>query len=151
MQFNEKYEVVDVKADGACFFRAVSHQIHGTEEHHHETRRAGIEYMQNHPRKFENFLHNESIDKYIERMSNDTEWCDHIIMEAVARAKNIVIRVVQPTSEVTVVNPIGQGEYFVGYVNGNHYVSLTRRRGAPHERSTLFGSTVWNKFVYNEF
>ena len=130
-QFNEKYEVVDVEADGACFFRAVSHQIHGKEKRHHKIRRAGIEYIEKHPREFENFLHNESIDEYIGRMSNDTEWCDHIIMEAVARAKDIAIHVVQTTSEVIVVNPTGQGEYFVGYVNGiHHYVSLTRRRGS---------------------
>ena len=130
VQFNEEYEVVDVQGDGACFFRSVSHQIHGTEENHHEIRRAGIEYIQNHPREFENFPHNESIDEYIERMSNDTEWCDHIIMEAVARGKDIVIRVVQPTFEDIVLGRTGQGEYFVGYVNGNHYVSLTRRRGS---------------------
>lgn len=132
MQFNEKYEVVDVQADGACFFRAVSHRIRDTEERHHEIREAGIEYIQNHPREFENFLHNESIDKYIERMSSDIEWCDHIIMEAVARAENIVIRVVQPTSEDIVLGRTGQNlrEFFVGYLNENHYVSLTRRRGS---------------------
>ena len=129
IQFNEKYEVVDVKADGACFFRAVSHQMYGTEEDHHEIRRAGIKYIEDNRNEFESFLNKESVDEYIGRMSNHTEWCDHIIMEAVARAKKIVIRVVQPTSEDIVLGRTGQNlsDFFIGYLNGNHYVSLIRK------------------------
>ena len=60
-------------------------------------------------------------------MSNDGEWCDGIIMKAVAEAKNIAIRVIEPGSSWELV--LGQDgqdlpEIFLGYINMKHYVSL---------------------------
>ena len=42
----------DVGGGGDCFFRAVSHQIFGSALHHLAVRRAGVQYMRNHPEQF---------------------------------------------------------------------------------------------------
>lgn len=128
LQFQgRKFLVHDVKGDGACFFRAVSYQIYGTEERHHEIRMAGIEYIRDNPSEFAGFG-TESIEMYIREMSKTTTWCDDIIMNAVARAKNIAIRVIQPTSCELVLGQEGQNlrEICVGYINEDHYISLSQ-------------------------
>ncbi len=38
--------------DGACLFRAVSHQVYGTEEHHPVVRQSAVEHMRRHHARF---------------------------------------------------------------------------------------------------
>ncbi len=116
----------DVKRDGNCFFRAVSHQLYGTEDQHGQIRSDGIDYIKKFKNKFQEFLE-EDIDAYIERMSKDSEWCDHIIMQAVASARNLAINVIQPKNKELVLKPQSPREISVGYINGNHYVSVIAR------------------------
>ena len=127
LQFRgRKFRVHNVKGDGACFFRAVSHQIFRTEKRHHEIRMAGINYIRRNLSEFADFL-TEPVKTYIRRMSNDAEWCDDIIMKAVAEAKNVAIRVIKSgSSRETVFGQDGQDlpEIYVGYNNIDHYVSL---------------------------
>ena len=126
---NERLRPHDVMGDGACFFRAVSHQIYRTEEHHHEIRTAGIDRIRRFPDYYAKFMNEkESVNDYIERMSENTEPCDNIIMQAVANEKNLVIRVIQPNNDY-ILNPVDGNEpeeILVGYINDNHYVSFER-------------------------
>ena len=62
--------VKEVAADGNCFFRALSDQRWGGEEHHVELRKATIAYMEANREDFEPFIEDdEKWDAYIERMA----------------------------------------------------------------------------------
>ena len=43
-------QAIDVGGAGDCFFRSVSHQLHGN--HHMQVRSAGVQYMRDHPERF---------------------------------------------------------------------------------------------------
>ena len=118
----------NVKGDGNCFFRAVSHQIYGTEDKHGEIRKAGIRHIQMFPQNFIGPIEAEgkTLDDYIGQMSQDSTPCDHIMVQAVACATNSVIHVIHPTKtyDVHLCPPNEPKETVVGYINGDHYVSV---------------------------
>ena len=43
---------MDVGEQGDCFFKSVSHQIHGDAAMHFNIRMAGIRYLRDHPERF---------------------------------------------------------------------------------------------------
>ena len=83
---------MDVGGQGDCFFKSVSHQIHGEAAMHFNIRMAGIRYLRDHPERFIHSLANETWVSYINRMSTRGPWCDNLIIQAVANALNCVIQ-----------------------------------------------------------
>ena len=132
-------KIHDVQVDGACFFSAVSHQLRETEDWHKDICRDGINYIIEHPREFEGFFEEESMKEYIERMSKNEEWCDEIIMRAVARAQNVRICVIRPNGEDIILSQSARGEITVGYINGNHYLYLSRPAKSEQLRKYVKG------------
>jgi hypothetical protein len=63
-RFKQKLETIediplivkDIRGDGNCLFRAISHQIYGTSEHHQMIREKCVEYMMIEKRFFKNFI-----------------------------------------------------------------------------------------------
>eukprot|EP00494_Astrolonche_serrata_P034583 UN34852 len=55
--------------DGNCLFRAISHQIYGTEEHHKLIREKCVEYMK---------VERDYFSPYIESSSSFAEYCKHM-------------------------------------------------------------------------
>ena len=53
---SEDFDLVDVLGDGACLFRAVSHQLNGTESGHPKLRLAVCDYMVQHRTKLLPFM-----------------------------------------------------------------------------------------------
>ena len=45
-------QAIDVGGAGDCFFRSVSHQLYGNNNHHMQVRSAGVQYMRDHPERF---------------------------------------------------------------------------------------------------
>ena len=45
-------QAIDVGGAGDCFFRSVSHQLYGNNNHHMQARSAGVQYMRYHPERF---------------------------------------------------------------------------------------------------
>ena len=43
---------IDVGGAGDCFFRSVSHQLYGNNNHHMHIRSAGVQYMRDHQERF---------------------------------------------------------------------------------------------------
>jgi hypothetical protein len=119
----------NVKGDGNCFFRAVSHQIYKTEDKHGEIRMAGLRHIEDFPENFADVIKAKwkTLDNYIENMKQNSEWCDHVIMQAVANATNSVIHVIHPnvTHDVHLYPQRGgKDEIVVGYINEDHYISV---------------------------
>ena len=122
---------VDVGGQGDCFFKSVSHQIHGEAAMHFNIRMAGIRYLRDHPERFIHSLANETWVSYINRMSTRGPWCDNLIIQAVANALNCVIHIVSSEicsqSHSIIISPLSEdrrNNYItIGYLSGLHYVS----------------------------
>ena len=44
-------QAIDVGGAGECFFRSVSHQLYGNNNHYMQLRSAGVQYMRDHPER----------------------------------------------------------------------------------------------------
>ena len=70
-----------------------------------------------------------SWDRYIKEMSKPGTWCDNIIMQAVANALFCTIHITDSSANAnaTIIIPVKlpqmQRIVFLGYINGQHYVS----------------------------
>ena len=120
----------DVGGSGDCFFKSVSHQLHGTADLHVEVRMAGISHLQNYPELYIESISDDTWENYIKQMSIPGTWCDHLIIQAVANAFNCVIHITESKAnslQATIITPALQQEIqhtiFIGYINDLHYVS----------------------------
>ena len=120
----------DVGGSGDCFFKSVSHQLHGTADLHVEVRMAGISHLQNYPELYIESISDDTWENYIKQMSIPGTWCDHLIIQAVANAFNCVIHITESKAnslQATIITPAFQQEIqhtiFIGYINDLHYVS----------------------------
>ncbi len=131
---NELYEVEDVPRDGNCFFHVVSRQ---TGIDHQEIRRMVIDHLLENPDMY-NFevleqkideTQRESIERYIDSMSREGTWADHMAIQAMA---NLGYRInIFGEEQNIVINPsnyniaIQLPSINIQYVSDNHFRSLT--------------------------
>lgn len=68
----------------------------------------------------------KDLNEYLEKMSKDGEWGDHIVLLAMARALGQKIRVVTSSLDQYELDDVlqGQSELLLGLINEHHYVSL---------------------------
>lgn len=105
----EKYGLIEtfIRPDGHCLYSACAH---GLEED--QVKRAGpynlpyqnirfatADFIANHPDDFSAFLE-EPLDAYVEKIKNTAEWGGQLELQAIARAFNISIRVLQADGRV---------------------------------------------------
>ena len=88
--------------DGNCLFRAILHQLGGTENYHASYRSQALQYIQENPEMFNNFLLDDdtshgSIDLYVQQMSQDGVWGGRFEMIALSNALHIQIVLFQDT------------------------------------------------------
>ena len=135
-------EPVDVAGDGNCFFRAVSHQLFSTDEHHHQVRTGAINYMIQNPEIFIESIAEDSFLTYITAMSRSGTWCDNAVIQAVANANNCQIFITESATnfqEQTVITPQSSGcvpsQIHIGHLEEIHYVSTKKiRKRNSHSR-----------------
>ncbi|XP_071910551.1 OVARIAN TUMOR DOMAIN-containing deubiquitinating enzyme 12 isoform X2 [Coffea arabica] len=79
------YDLVEhkVQGDGNCQFRALSDQVYRTPEHHESVRQQVVSQLQAHPEMYEGYVPME-YSEYINRMSKNGEWGDHVTLQAAA-------------------------------------------------------------------
>lgn len=76
--------------DGNCQFRALSHQLYGTQEKYAEVRQFVTEHIREHADSYALFC-DEDIGSYLERMSADRTWGDELTLKAAVDAYNITL------------------------------------------------------------
>ena len=125
-----------IKGDGNCLFRAISHQVYGTEDRHYDVRTTCVAEMERHPDDFAPFLLDEdegwegpdAFADYCKAMRTPGEWGGNLEVVAAGRAlcRHIVIhRLSEPRWEVVAVGvPEGSATIHVSYHNANHYASV---------------------------
>ncbi|CAF4482171.1 unnamed protein product [Rotaria sp. Silwood2] len=98
--FNDQLSIIGLKkiniiADGNCFFRAISHQLYRHENSHLNIRSETINYLIQNMNDFTPFIDEmySTIENYIQQMSKDGTYADHLALSstAVIINKNIII------------------------------------------------------------
>ncbi|CAD6261818.1 unnamed protein product [Miscanthus lutarioriparius] len=76
-------KIVEVTADGNCFFRAMGDQLEGNEEEHMKYRAMVVEYIVKHREEFEPFIEDEvPFEEYCDSMLKDGTWAGHMELQA---------------------------------------------------------------------
>ncbi|XP_078616534.1 uncharacterized protein LOC144884871 [Branchiostoma floridae x Branchiostoma japonicum] len=132
----------EVPGDGNCMFHAVSDQVLRTEGRnitHLQLREQAVSYLRMNPRNahgdhLSDFLSNQTWMEYLETMSRDGTWGDHVVLQAMAdmlgRDVFIVSSVEAPENFVTVLQPQPEAKpetahpLLLGHYAENHYTSL---------------------------
>ena len=113
---------IEVPRDGNCFFHCVGLQ---TGETHEQVRQRVVDYMEEHPENYADFLSDED---NVDELREEGEW-DNDAMDVVVRATadmlGQTIRVHRPDGRI---DAVGEGEEKMDVLlEGNHYTFLTQK------------------------
>lgn len=76
-------KIVQVTADGNCFFRALADQLEGDQEEHEKYRKMVVQYILKNRGTFEPFIEDDvPFDEYCESMEKDGTWAGHLELQA---------------------------------------------------------------------
>ena len=84
------WAMVDVEGDGACQFRALSHQANGTEGRHTDVRRDVVERLRRHPPPFHDVqvytsgvgrVDTPTLEEYLREMAKPATWGDQTTLQ----------------------------------------------------------------------
>lgn len=125
---DENLHTVEAGAGGNCFFHAIARQlevINNDEEviNYKELRQFAIQYMTDHLDEFNGFTPN-TLDEYIDQMSQNGTWADHPIIQALASEFQFEILIYRINGEINIIrgaNPIRTVS--IAYT-GAHYLSV---------------------------
>ena len=125
---NRGLDVVNVRGDGNCFFRAISHQVHGNAQRHDEIRQLAIQYIIDHPDQFSDALLNNDVNAFVFENVEDQIWADNEMVQAVSNALELNIEIISSAPETTadhVATPRRTSDRWVtiGLIGQTHYVS----------------------------
>ncbi|KAK3232489.1 hypothetical protein Dsin_004370 [Dipteronia sinensis] len=89
------YNLVEnkVQGDGNCQFSALSDQLYGSPEHHNVVREQVIIQLKSHPQIYEGYVPMAYGD-YLNKMSKNGEWGDHVTLQAAADKYGVRIFVI---------------------------------------------------------
>ncbi|XP_060077555.1 uncharacterized protein LOC132557086 [Ylistrum balloti] len=139
---NEGFEIRNVIPDGNCMFAAIVDQLELKKDFSFSPRSLRFEclnYLRENPKSEDGtpyalFLDGETWDEYLTRMSQDGEWGDHMVLQAISQVTKRNIQVIHHDTERdwTVIEhkqtPADKTDksdcLFLGHVGEFHYVSL---------------------------
>ncbi|KAG8043880.1 hypothetical protein GUJ93_ZPchr0458g22816 [Zizania palustris] len=134
-------KIIEVTADGNCFFRAMSDQLEGNEEEHMKYRAMVVQYIKEHRVDFEPFIEDEvPFEKYCDSMLKDGTWAGHMELQAASllTRRNICIHMLN--SPRWYINnfsgPEATSMVHLSYHHGEHYNSV-RLREDPCQGSAM--------------
>lgn len=122
-------KIVEVTADGNCFFRAMGDQLEGDEEQHMKYREMVVQYIVEHREEFEPFIEDEvPFDEYCGSMVKDGTWAGNMELQAgsLVTGRNICIHMLN--SPRWYINnfsgPEASNMVHLSYHHGEHYNSV---------------------------
>ncbi|KAF8660377.1 hypothetical protein HU200_057959 [Digitaria exilis] len=125
-------KIVEVIADGNCFFRAMGDQLEGSEEEYMKYRTMVVDYIVKHREDFEPFIEDEvPFEDYCDSMLKDGTWAGHMELQAASllTRKNICIHMLN--SPRWYINNFSGREatnmIHLSYHHGEHYNSVRLR------------------------
>ncbi|CAN6716076.1 unnamed protein product [Malus baccata var. baccata] len=79
-----------VAGDGNCQFHALSDQLYQSPDNHEYVRKQVVNQLKSHPEIYEGYVP-MAYDDYLEKMSKDGEWGDHVSLQAAADSYEVKI------------------------------------------------------------
>ncbi|XP_027193013.1 OVARIAN TUMOR DOMAIN-containing deubiquitinating enzyme 7 isoform X2 [Cicer arietinum] len=120
--------IVEVTADGNCFFRSLADQLEGNEEEHRKYRSMVVKHILDNQETFEPFIEDEvQFDEYCQTMENDGTWAGHMELQAASLVthSNICIhRNMFPRWYIRNFDDRGVRMVHLSYHDGEHYNSV---------------------------
>lgn len=89
---------VVMKGDGNCQFRALSHQMYGTQDYHLDLRREACDQILSQRELYEHFIEGR-LESYVRRMKTARTWGDQISLQAAVDALGLEVHVVNTYEE----------------------------------------------------
>lgn len=124
-----------IPADGNCFFRAVSHQLYGHQNEHLNIRASVINYLTDTMNDYLPYLDERypTADEYIDYMSRNATYADHLAVLATAKVihKNIIVHQVAHTPLLIPGNDLIDYQIHVWYSPDNEHYDSTTLVNAP--------------------
>ncbi|KAF3438985.1 hypothetical protein FNV43_RR17260 [Rhamnella rubrinervis] len=121
-------QIIQVTADGNCFFRALADQLEGNEEEHMKYRSMAVQYILKNREMFEPFIEDEvPFDEYCQLMEKDGTWAGHMELQAASLVthSNICIhRNMSPRWYIQNFDDHGSRMVHLSYHDGEHYNSV---------------------------
>ncbi|KAL7231779.1 hypothetical protein ACSBR2_009919 [Camellia fascicularis] len=121
-------KIIQVTADGNCFFRALADQLDGSEEEHEKYRSMVVQYILKNREMFEPFIEDEvPFDEYCQSMEKDGTWAGHMELQAASLVthSNICIhRISSPRWYIQNFDNREAQMVHLSYHDGEHYNSV---------------------------
>ncbi|KAK6162028.1 hypothetical protein DH2020_001869 [Rehmannia glutinosa] len=121
-------KIIQVTADGNCFFRALGDQLEGDEDEHEKYRSMVVQFIKNNREMFEPFVEDEvPFDEYCRSMGEDGTWGGHIELQAaslVTRCNICIHRHMSPRWYIQNFDKHEAQMIHLSYHNGEHYNSV---------------------------
>lgn len=131
------YDFVErkVEGDGNCQFRALSDQLYGTPDNHELVRQKVVNQLMSHPEIYEGYVP-MAYDDYLEKMSRNGEWGDHVTLQAAVDSYGVRIFVITSFKDTCCIEilPNSQktkGVIFLSFWAEVHYNSIHPQGGMP--------------------
>ncbi|XP_030498780.1 OVARIAN TUMOR DOMAIN-containing deubiquitinating enzyme 7 isoform X4 [Cannabis sativa] len=121
-------KIIQVTADGNCFFRALADQLEGNEEEHAKYRSMVVQYILRNREMFEPFIEDEvPFDDYCLNMEKDGTWAGHMELQAaslVTRSNICIHRSMSPRWYIRNFEDQCFHMVHLSYHDGEHYNSV---------------------------
>ncbi|KAG8384357.1 hypothetical protein BUALT_Bualt04G0109700 [Buddleja alternifolia] len=121
-------KIIQVTADGNCFFRALSDQLEGDEDEHEKYRSMVVGFIKNNREMFEPFVEDEvPFDEYCRTMGEDGTWAGHMELQAaslVTRCNICIHRRMSPRWYIQNFDKHEARMIHLSYHDGEHYNSV---------------------------
>ena len=145
---------VSISGDGNCFFRAIAHQIYGDSSSHQTVRARAVEEVINHPELFHEFLDDGDIDEFVDLLSKNNEWADHLAIQAVSDAYGITVEIINSNQRqfggTRIIDPRGvtrsHRHVILAHIEQLHFMSTEPSIPFP---TTSWGGTFERKSMTN--
>ncbi|XP_020537301.1 OVARIAN TUMOR DOMAIN-containing deubiquitinating enzyme 7 isoform X3 [Jatropha curcas] len=121
-------KIIQVTADGNCFFRALADQLEGSEEEHGKYRRMAVQYIMKNREMFEPFIEDDvPFDEYCKSMEKDGTWAGHMELQAaslVTRSNICIHQNMSPRWYIRNFEQHGACMVHLSYHDEEHYNSV---------------------------
>ncbi|KAM7516504.1 hypothetical protein LguiA_006087 [Lonicera macranthoides] len=121
-------KIIQVTADGNCFFRALGDQLEGNEEEHVKYRSMVVHFIHENRDMFEPFIEDDiPFDEYCQSMEKDGTWAGHMELQAASLVTHSNICIHRNMSPRWYIHNFDNHEarmIHLSYHDGEHYNSV---------------------------
>lgn len=123
------YKLREMKSDGNCLFRAISHQLENDEGNHAYYRKEACDYIKANQDYFKPFIEDETtFEDYVHRMSFNGIWGGNLELYAIAMRFEIEIHIHILNQPVYIIKKGSNPKKVInlGFLDKEHYNSVVK-------------------------